>query len=129
MEHRASGMEGIEMDEKLAALADEIEAALTLEAELAERTVAIINGLVKNRPVTASDLDSTDAVLSLIYAVKPGWSVNARGKASLPNGHWRCTLRQSMSRDNDEYIGIGRGPTLPHSLLAALLRVLAFSSK
>lgn len=121
--------EGIGMDKKLAALADEIESALYLEEELAGRTMGVINDLCGNEAVErASELDSTDKVLGLIYALKPGWSVSTRGKASMPNGHWRCTLRKSTSRDNDEYIGIGCGPTLPHSLLAALLRVLAFSS-
>lgn len=123
--HPRDATEETEMDKKLAALADEIEAALQLEQELAERAVATINAMTRTQAFTTSDLDSTDKVLSLIYAVKPGWSVNARGKARMPNGHWRCTLRKSSSRDNDEFIGIGRGPTLPHSLLASLLRVQA----
>lgn len=116
------------MDRKLADLADEVEAALHLDTELAKRAVAAINATPQNMAISASDLDSTDKILSLIYAVKPGWSVSTRGKASIPNGHWRCSLRQSTSRDNDELVGIGRGPTLPHSLLGALLRVMSFSS-
>ena len=47
-----------------------------------------------------------------------------KGKAWMPNGHWTCSLRKTSSRDNDEYVGVGRGPTLPHALLAALFRVL-----
>lgn len=117
------------MDKRLANLADEIEASLYLEEELAERTVAAINEMPGGADFTKSCLDSTDKVLSLIYAMKPGWTVSSRGKASMPNGHWRCTLRESASRDNDEYIGIGRGPTLPHSLMASLLRVLALASR
>lgn len=116
------------MDMGLAALAEDVEAALVLETELADKVLAVINGLTGNPKVERADLDSTDAVLSLIYKVRPGWSVSIRGNATLPNGHWRCTLRKSSSRDNDEYLGIGRGPTLPHSLLASLLKALSFTS-
>lgn len=115
------------MNTELAALAEEVEAALVLGEELAGRTLSVINDLSGDLQIESADLDSTDKVLSVIYAVRPGWSVSIRGKATMPNGHWRCTLRKSSSRDNDEYIGIGRGPTLPHSLLAALIKVLSFA--
>lgn len=113
------------MDKKLAALAEDTEAALTIDDELAERLTGAIDRIFQ-RTLERSDLDSTDRVLGLVYATKPGWSVSIRGAASTPNGHWRCTLRRSMARDNDEYIGVGRGPTLPHALLAALLKAEAF---
>jgi hypothetical protein len=116
------------MDENLAVLADEIEAALHLESDLADRAVGAINAISHKVKITASDLDSTDRVLGLIYSLKPGWSIAARGKARVPNGHWRCTIRQSASRDNDEYIGIGHGPNLPHSLLASVIRAMAQTS-
>lgn len=115
------------MDMGLAALAEDVEAALVLEPDLADRALAVINGLSGDLKIGRADLDSTDAVLSVIYKVRPGWSVSIRGNATMPNGHWRCTLRKSTSRDNDEYLGIGRGPTLPHSLLAALLKALSFT--
>ena len=116
---------GILMDKRLADLALEVEAALTLEGDLADQAIAALNTAAAGAVIERSDLDSTDKVLSLIYAIRPGWSVSMRGTAHLPNGHWRCTLRRSDRRDNDEYLGVGRGPTLPHSLLAALLKALA----
>ena len=85
------------MDMELAALAEEVEAALVLKAELADRALSVINGLSGDLVIEREDLDSTDKVLSVIYAAKPGWSVSMRGNASMPNGHWRCTLRQTMS--------------------------------
>ncbi len=115
------------MDKKLAALAEEIEAALIIDDALAERVISTVEQL-SQKTLGKSDLDSTDMVLDLIYALKPGWSVSIRGSAAKPNGHWRCTLRRSSSRDNDEYIGIARGPTLPHALLASLLKTLSFST-
>ena len=116
------------MNMELATLAEDVEAALILDAELADRVLSMIKGLSTNLDMKHADLDSTDQVLALIYAARPGWSVSIKGAATLPNGHWRCTLRKSASRDNDEYLGIGRGPTLPHSLLAALIKALSFST-
>ena len=116
------------MDQKLAALAEEVEAALTLQEHLAERVIGALAERV-TKPVEAADLDSTDKVLALIYALKPGWSVQLRGTAREPNGHWRCTLRQTLEKDNDEYMGVARGPTLPHALLAALLKALSYAGR
>lgn len=115
------------MDQKLAALAEDLEAALTLDDELAEGVLAVISERA-NIPFERADLDSTDKVLEVIYALKPGWSVTVKGTARLPNGHWRCTLRRSAEKDNDEYIGIARGPTLPHALLSSLLKALSFAA-
>lgn len=116
------------MNKELVALAEDVEAALTLEPQLADRVLSVINALGLNLDMNREDLDSTDQVMALIYAARPGWSVSIKGKVNLPNGHWRCTLRQSTSRDNDEYLGVGRGPTLPHSLLAALIKAMSFSA-
>ena len=117
------------MNKELAALAEEIEAALVLKDNLADRAIAAISAVSSGRSIQKSDLDSTDKVLELIYSIKPAWNVSIRGTASMPNGHWRCSLRKSAGRDNDEYVGVGRGPTLPHSLLASLLKVMAFSAR
>ncbi len=114
------------MDKKLAALAEEVEAALEISDELAKRVLNAVEAIT-DKPVGREVLDSTDMVLDLIYSLRPGWSVNVRGLANKPNGHWRCSLRRSFSRDNDEYIGIGRGPTLPHALLAAMLKAFSLA--
>lgn len=114
------------MDRGLALLAEEVEGALVLDDDLAQRTLGTVNALSIDQKIERADLDSTDKILAVIYAVRPGWSVAIRGTMSHPNGHWRCTLRRSLGRDNDDYLGIGRGPTLPHSLLASLLKALSF---
>lgn len=115
------------MDQKLASLAEEVEAALTLQDHLVE---SILKEIADRSSVSLNreDLDSTDKVLEIIYALKPGWSISLRGNARHPNGHWRCTLRRSSSKDSDEYMGIARGPTLPHALLASLLKALSFGT-
>lgn len=65
-------------------------------------------------------------MLRLIVAVLPGWSIHLSGKAFENEGHWTCTLRQSSGRDNDAFVGIGRGRVALGALLAALLRTGAF---
>lgn len=115
------------MDTGLAKLAEEIEASFNLETDLVARALSAINDLSGDVKIHREDLDSTDKVLSVIYAVRPGWSVAIKGNATFPNGHWRCSLRKSSATDDDEYLGIGRGPTLPHSLLASLLKALSVS--
>jgi hypothetical protein len=71
-------------------------------------------------PVEVSVLASTEAALALSDAVLPGWKiVLERGSG------WRCTLRESGTRDDDELIGVASGPTPAIALLGALLAVEA----
>ena len=71
------------------------------------------------------DISSTDSVLHLVDQAAPGWSIHLDGKAFEPNGHWRCTLRPSDMRDDDEFIATAKGPRLVNVLVAALLRLMA----
>ena len=117
---------------ELRKLAARVESVIELDAPSREQAVAALaeacDDAASGPPVTAETLESTDALLALAHLLLPGWTIAADGVAMEPNGHWRCTLRNSGVRDNDEYLGVGRGPTLPHALLSALLKVLAFRS-
>ncbi|RMA41046.1 hypothetical protein [Rhodophyticola porphyridii] len=66
----------------------------------------------------------TDAALHLVDTCLPGWTISLRGKATEPDGHWRCSLRETSSRDNDAFVGVGLGPTVGHALLMALLKLI-----
>ncbi|KIT15063.1 hypothetical protein [Jannaschia aquimarina] len=112
------------MNTALAALAHDIESSFDLSDELMAR---VRDALAANMdtPPSIEDFRSTDAVLGLVRQCLPGWTIRIRGTATTPNGHWHCSLRQSAIRDNDPYVGIGQGPTLPHALLAAVLGALA----
>lgn len=112
------------MDKQMIELAHEIESALTLDADLVARAKKALDARTA-APVNEAAFDSTDNVLALVHELRRGWNVAIHGTARLPNGHWSCTLRRSAIRDNDAYIGIGAGPTLPHALLAALLKALS----
>jgi hypothetical protein len=114
------------MNETLANLAHEVEAALALDDALADRVQEALTDAT-GAGIERAALDRTDDVLALVSECRTGWSVSMEGVARQPNGHWTCALRQSASRDDDEYLGVGRGPTLPHALLAALLKALAYT--
>jgi hypothetical protein len=108
-------------------LAERIERASTIDPELASQ---IFEGLKSAFPdesramePEASLIESTDSVLELIDTMLPGWEISLRGFAREPDGHWRCTLRESTASDDDEVIGIGRAPALPLAMLLALLRI------
>lgn len=70
-------------------------------------------------------LNSTDALLHLVDAALPNWTIKLQGVTSETDGKWVCTLRQTDTRDDDELIGIGRAPRLSHAILAAFLKVIA----
>ena len=107
-------------------LADRIEAALKVDDALVEDILGAIGEVDAGAGAQGKvyNLDSTDELLTLVHLVLPGWTVSLKGKAWQPNGHWVCSLRKTSSKDSDEFIGVGRAPTLPHALLGALLRVL-----
>ncbi len=69
-------------------------------------------------------LNSTDAALHIVDALVPAWEISIKGVALEYDGHWVCTLRETSSPDN-EMIGVGRAPSLPRALIAALLRIAA----
>ena len=73
----------------------------------------------------ASLLGSTDAALRLVDAALTGWDIMLQGVAREPDGHWICTLRRMRSSDDDEVLGVGRAPALPHAICGALLHVAA----
>lgn len=115
------------METDIETLASEIEASGGAIGERqATRICSFAAALNTGIDVTPEDLASTEMVLHLTDLVVPGWTIQLRGKAIEPDGHWSCTLRSSGSRDNDEYIGRGQAPNLTSAILAATLRVIAF---
>mgnify|MGYP001822861950 FL=1 len=114
------------MNKELSNLAREIEAAFELSENLTERARNALKETLRTPP-TVSDFHSTDRVLKMVQECLPGWAIHIKGTATSPNGHWHCSLRKSEIRDNDSYVGIGQGPTLPHAVLAAVIGALAQS--
>lgn len=114
------------MDKTLAALAQEIEGALELTDDMKSRATDALRARVEGLS-DGMDFDATDDVLAIVRLALPGWMIQIKGTATDPNGHWHCSLRRSDVRDNDPYVGIGHGLTLPNALLAAVLGAIAQS--
>jgi hypothetical protein len=68
-------------------------------------------------------LEPVAEVLHLIDVSLPGWSIQLTGKASEPDGHWRCSLRETRGSDEIEVVGLGTGPAVALALLEAFLDV------
>lgn len=111
-------------------LAARIESGTDMDSATADATISALRGLLpEGAQVGIGKFESSDAVVRLIDEALPTWSITAEGIANDRNGHWHCYLRRSRGRDNDEMIGIGKGPQLRLALLAALLRVLAYRAQ
>jgi hypothetical protein len=65
-------------------------------------------------------LASLEAAHEAVDRVLPNWRIQLQRADG-----WRCTLRESGVRDDDELIGVGAGPTPAFALLAAFLAVTA----
>jgi len=115
---------------ELLAAADRVEAMGT---QLWDADVAPVLEAIRNvRPdlaVKAEELRSVEKLLHFVDGVVPGWNILLRGRALEPDGHWRCTLRENVSRDSDEYIGTGKGACLSSAILAAILRVIDYQAQ
>jgi hypothetical protein len=71
----------------------------------------------------AQRLGTSDEAIRIADHAFPDWAVHIHGRANDKDGHWRCTLRESDSRDNDAVIGTGRSPVLGQAILSAVMRL------
>ena len=71
----------------------------------------------------AERIGTTDVAMHVADHAFPNWSVHIHGRANDKDGHWRCFLRETESRDNDAVIGSGRSPVLAQAILAAVIRL------
>jgi hypothetical protein len=92
-------------------------AMLAEAADLVRRVFPAVPALVPPLP------EPVEAALHLVDTALPGWSIQLTGKASEPDGHWRCSLRETRGSDEIEIVGLGTGPVVALALLEALLDV------
>ena len=69
-------------------------------------------------------MGGVDAVLMVIDHGLPGWAISLQGTASEVHGHWTCSLRRQIGRDDDPAMGVAKGPKLSNGMIAALLKAL-----
>lgn len=115
-------------------LAVRVEASAGDDRTLATEVASILRPYLLARGIEAGDvvgpnLLSTDFVLKTVARVAPGWSIILHGKASEPDGHWRASIRPSTWRDEAEVIGLASGRDLSNTVLASLLRLLAYRAQ
>ncbi len=113
-------------DPELDILISELEGANEMSVADFEGVVHALEYLLPKtvtKGLTAQGIGSTDGAMHVADAAYPNWVVHIRGRANDRNGHWRCTLREDDSRDNDAAMGAGRSPVLAQAILAAILRL------
>jgi hypothetical protein len=98
--------------------------ASTLDKELLVEAAAVLRRTFPAVPVlTELVLEPVEEVLHLIDMALPGWSIQLTGKAMQPDGHWRCSIRETRGSDEIEIVGLGTGPVVALAMLEALLDV------
>ena len=73
----------------------------------------------------ARHIDTVDGALRCVGQAYPNWIVDLHGSAGAKDGHWRCTLREGDTADNDAAIGTGQASQPSRAVLAALFRLTA----
>ncbi len=119
-------------DPELAILIEELETARDMSVAEFDGVIHALQFLLPHSDVvkglTADYVGTTDHAMLVADDAYPDWTVHIRGRANDKDGHWRCTLRESDSRDSDAAIGVGRSPVLSQAILAAVIR-LAMAQK
>lgn len=89
----------------------------------------LVPGAAAKESAVAERIGSADGAIHVVDDAFPNWVITLRGRANDKDGHWRCTLRESDSRDSDAAIGSGRSPVLAQAILAAVLRLAMILKK
>lgn len=103
---------------------NQVKQASSLDSKLLVEASALLRRAFPAIPVvTAPILEPVEELLHWTDRALPGWSIQLTGKAMHPDGHWRCSLRETRGSDEIENVGIGAGPVVALALLGALLDV------
>lgn len=98
--------------------------ASTLDSGLLVEAAALLRHTFPSiSALTEPIQEPVEGVLHMIDLALPGWSIQLTGKAMEPNGHWRCSVRETRGSDEIEMVGIGAGAQVATALLEALLDV------
>lgn len=116
-------------DPELDILIKELETEREMSVADLDGVVHAIGFLLPQIDLPGADrIGTTDQAILVADEAYPNWSIRIKGRANDADGHWRCTLRESDSRDSDAAIGTGRSPVLAQAVLAAVIR-LAMAQK
>lgn len=105
-------------------LISEVETAAVLDHSMLVRTAEVLHLVFPNTTFSLEiTSDEVEQVLHLVDTALPNWTIQLTGKAMEPDGHWRCSLRESRGSDEDQVVGLGTGAVVGLAVAAALLRV------
>lgn len=111
-------------DPELDILVNELETARNMSIADFDGVLHALAFLLPEIKLPAADrLGTTDHAILIADEAYPNWTIHIRGRANDADGHWRCTLRETDSRDSDAAIGVGRSPVLGQAVLAAVIRL------
>lgn len=103
---------------------ERVKAATALDSALLSDAAKVVRRVFPAMPApSAQGSELIEQVLHMIDQALPFWSINLTGKATEPDGHWRCSLRETRGSDDIELVGLGSGPVVALALLEALLSV------
>jgi hypothetical protein len=101
-----------------------VKGAKALDAALLAEVASVVRRVFPAVPaLSQTGAEPVEEVLHLIDLALPSWSINLTGKATEPDGHWRCSLRETRGSDEIEVVGLGSGPVVALALVEALLSV------
>jgi hypothetical protein len=107
---------------EIAALMKRLDGATSLDGDLIAEAAAAVRRIFPKAPQPSQRVtEPVEEVLHLVDVCLPGWTIQLTGKAQEPDGHWRCSLRESRGNDEDDVIGIGSGRLVAVALLQGLL--------
>jgi hypothetical protein len=99
-----------------------VKGASALDDALLAEAAEVVRRVFPSVPVLSTPVkEPVEAVLHMIDLALPGWSIQLTGKAMQPDGHWRCSVRETRGSDEIEIVGLGTGPVVALALLEALL--------
>jgi hypothetical protein len=94
-----------------------------LTAAQLDQAAVLARRVFPKMPEPTGKGDHVGQLLHMIDVCLPGWTIQLTGKAQEPDGHWRCSLRETRGSDEVEVIGLGMGRAVDVALLEALLHV------
>ncbi|WP_137111234.1 hypothetical protein [Rhodobacter sp. SY28-1] len=108
---------------EIISLIGRIKSEPTVTAALLDEAAVLVRRVFPKTPEVAGKADIVGQLLHMIDICLPGWTIQLTGKAQEPDGHWRCSLRETRGSDEVDVIGMGTGRSVDLALLEALLHV------
>jgi len=108
---------------EIRSLKDKVQGAVGLTVDQVDQAAVLLRRVFAGMPEPKGRNDLVGQILHAIDVCLPGWTIQLTGKAQEPDGHWRCSLRETRGSDEIEVIGIGTGRVVEVALLEALLHV------